>query len=377
MSFIIKPKKDEGVIGFASNLFSGNIKYLYEFLEDHSDYSIFFVSPNDDEVKRLQTNGLNAYYVSDMKALPCFLRTNIWITSYGLRFIPYYGLIYGLLLEFIPRIKIKRSSKFIDLWHGIPFIYTNRSKMLNNYDYAIETSEYFVNYYIDDNPKLENKFMITGYPRNDLFFEDMRDLDVLYDYYDLPSNKKIILYAPSWGRGKKMSMFPWMSVTELCRKLHKICLNINSVFIIRMHPEWQRNNRLEYFELIKNVNKYSTLFNLSSNEYPDIQQLLVITDILVTDWSSIANDYILLGGKTIFLDIPFPGEKAVLSGNDRAGYIVSNAVQFFSKLQEINDQEPSNLLKLIKEKTKKMYKYVDGKASFRCMKMIEQILNSN
>jgi len=115
---------------------------------------------------------------------------------------------------------------------------------------------------------------------------------------------------------------------------------------------------------------------VSSYLMPDTQSLLLVTDVLITDWSSIANDFILTGMPMIFLDIPSPFEEGYTLGpEDRVGYIVKSQKEFFGALEEcVNDPARyDERFNLIRETVlEKMYDSIDGNASERCA---EEILN--
>ena len=63
-------------------------------------------------------------------------------------------------------------------------------------------------------------------------------------------------------------------------------------------------------------------------EYPLTYDLLAVSDVLVTDWSSIATDYLVLGRPILFLDVPPPFAPTHLTADDRVGYRVSDWVGF-------------------------------------------------
>ncbi len=63
---------------------------------------------------------------------------------------------------------------------------------------------------------------------------------------------------------------------------------------------------------------------LPLKEYPLTYELLAMSDVLVTDWSSIATDYLVLGRPIIFLDVPPPFTPAHLTADDRVGHRVSD-----------------------------------------------------
>lgn len=142
-----------------------------------------------------------------------------------------------------------------------------------------------------------------------------------------------------------------------------------------MHPNWymqdiRQRNLLE--DELKNIKQ---VFHTSPYKNTDTQPLLYISDVLITDWSSIANDFILLNRPIIFLETQFPAKKFVLKPEDRAGQIVKNKKEFFEALYK-SIMQP-DLHKEKREKTlKKLYKYVDGFSAKRCSEEIFELLEN-
>ena len=113
---------------------------------------------------------------------------------------------------------------------------------------------------------------------------------------------------------------------------------------------------------------------------PDTMKLLAITDILVTDWSSIYADFFLTKRPIIYLEanreyfIAFRGKPEV-PPEFRAGEITHNTEEFYDALELVLkkgnrfEEEQEKLLKII-------HGTVDGKSSERVVEVIEKLLNS-
>jgi len=109
-------------------------------------------------------------------------------------------------------------------------------------------------------------------------------------------------------------------------------------------------------------------------------KLLAITDILITDWSSIYTDFFLTKRPIIFLEInkeyftKIRGKPEV-PPEYRAGEIVHNSEEFYEALEFVLkhgnrfEKEQEKLLKII-------HGDVDGKASERVVKLIEELLKN-
>ena len=135
----------------------------------------------------------------------------------------------------------------------------------------------------------EGVFLTTGIPRTDFFFDQEQHARIrehLYKENPLFKGKKVILYAPTFRKGEtEMDKFP------LDIKKMYASLSDNYVIIVKLHPLMKLNLDL--------VTKYQDfVFDLSN--HPNINELLIITDILITDYSSIPMEFVLLKRKMIF-----------------------------------------------------------------------------
>ena len=131
-----------------------------------------------------------------------------------------------------------------------------------------------------------------------------------------------------------------------------------------MHPWFYVYRSEEAKKLDEKIERKKNLFVLSPKKYVNVQDILYITDILITDWSSIANDFIILDRPIIFLDVDFPVKEFKLTPEDRVGYIVQSKRQFFEKLKEAIDR-PNLFGKKRKALIKKLYKHLNGNSSRR------------
>lgn len=372
LSALLKPKKrQEKIVGFASSHFTGNISYLYQKMEKLPDLKVFFVTGEINELQVVKRLGVDARYFMDFHSIRLFLETHAWITSHGPNYIPFFG----WWRRILPFVRWKHGSKWVDVWHGLGWVHVERGKMLKDYDLGISTSKFFRNYYSEGNIRIAEKIKITGYPRNDPFMDGRWQQERIESNFKIPEGRKNILYAPTWGHKFKKKLFPWQETGIFLDNVQKFCQTSNCNFLIRMHPNWYARNTEEARLLEHKLRKTTHIFHVSPFIHRESQQLLFISAVLITDWSSIANDYILLNRPIIFLDTPFPTQRLVLTPEDRAGYIVKSKTEFFDRLKEavakphVLNEERSKLLQ-------KLYKFRDGKASERCIEEILRLLDN-
>lgn len=193
------------------------------------------------------------------------------------------------------------KQRTIQLWHGVPLEHMNLLTDIR-YDYFVSTSEY-VSQTSFNKVFLSEKFISCGYPRNDVFLkqeQNASDLlftdEILYALVQekYGSDEKIVVYMPTFREsdfGAQSSQYNSMAVdfASLNEELKKI----NSIMIIKLHPFVM----VFYQDMIEN-NPYSNL--LFHNIQGDIYPILKYTDILITDYSSVYADFLLLNRPIIF-----------------------------------------------------------------------------
>ncbi|GAB3205023.1 bifunctional glycosyltransferase/CDP-glycerol:glycerophosphate glycerophosphotransferase [Marinactinospora thermotolerans] len=139
--------------------------------------------------------------------------------------------------------------------------------------------------------RFEGEILETGYPRNDIFFSADRELiaERTRRRLGLPEGKKVILYAPTWRddkyytRGKhKLDLH-----LDLRRMYDK--LGEDHVLLVRRHPR-----------VVDSVPIVGEDFVYDVSLYPEIMELFLVTDILVTDYSSMMFDFANTGRPMLF-----------------------------------------------------------------------------
>lgn len=130
-------------------------------------------------------------------------------------------------------------------------------------------------------------FIPSGLPRNTLFFTKNDTIkEKVYTYFNIPKDKKIVLFAPTY-RG-----FPGFSSAETIEdsyeKLDYRLLEKN--LSTRFGGEWVVLYRGHYYVKDKNSNAEQYI---EASLYDDMQELLYAADVLISDYSSAMWDFCL------------------------------------------------------------------------------------
>lgn len=125
-----------------------------------------------------------------------------------------------------------------------------------------------------------------GTPRNDVLFQSSLVIkEKICKMYNLNPNAKLLLYAPTFRKDYNLGCykFDWNDVRSVLYQKYKedYCI------LLRLHPNFLN---IPSFDLSQYLN--DSVVDVTS--YHDMQELLAISDILVTDYSSSLFDFALL-----------------------------------------------------------------------------------
>ncbi len=164
------------------------------------------------------------------------------------------------------------------------------AKISQNTDYLIVTSDKIKEYYSEAFQMPLSKIKSLGLPRMDYYFEN-HDLDKLKaDFckkYDISQDKKIILYAPTFRDEEKYNnVFNYLDLEKFNETLGD-----DYVLALRLHPKIKNF----YKDDISSSAKYVDVSDFESE-----QELMLLSDILITDYSSIMIEYAILNRPILF-----------------------------------------------------------------------------
>lgn len=183
----------------------------------------------------------------------------------------------------------KQKCKYLNTWHGIPFKYIgNDVEGRTDFDFrhinfVCYASEYEKKIYLRAFRTQEQSMIPSGLPRNDELYSvgEERILEIR-QRLGLPLDKRIILYAPTW-RDSTDSGNTYVIKPPINTTLWEKELSSDYIVLFRMHGY---TNKLLGIEFNDTIQDYS--------HYPRINDLLIVSDILISDYSAIIADYSIL-----------------------------------------------------------------------------------
>lgn len=210
-------------------------------------------------------------------------------------------------------LKPKSSTTYIQTWHGSPlkkiaqdlddaFIAHKQDWLLdaNYWDFlfapSIEIAEIFSKAFKIDNKKVIN----TGNPRNEILGNsDTILMNKVKTSLNIPSTKKIILYAPTFRDDEQGKFYLKLSKDKIVN-----ALGSDYLLLVRLHSNIKH--------LVNGSFDNENIMNVT--EYDDIQELMLISDILITDYSSVFFDFAITEKPMLFYPYDIDKYKNTLRG---------------------------------------------------------------
>ena len=392
LSKIIPRKKGRLLfIGRENGRFTDNVKYLYIGVKrlNLKEFELVFLTEDKEEHERLKRHSVKCVLHPSFASVKFLLTSHLHIVDHETWA---FSFKYFLLFH----------AKRIQLWHGVGMKYIGLMKMheevknsffrnglillykiiglIPKYDLFISTSEFYTNEVFAKSYRAD-KFIEAGYPRNDILFMKPADIEA-EELYSLNADNdciktahrykdegcKLILYAPTF---RDSGGDPLSDKAIDLQELNDFANGAQLIFIFKFHPD-------PFFAYSKQ--ELSNVLWYANNL--DVYPLLPMIDLLVTDYSAIFMDYLLLKRPIIF----FPYDYDKFINKDRPlqfDYLsMTPGPRCFS--QEELQKEINNILVASKDdyeaKREKIanlaFKYRDGNSAGRITDIIRgRVLN--
>lgn len=352
---------------FLGKQFSDNPRALYEYMKMHySEYELIW-SADKRHVKTFEEHGVPYFKRFSLKWLIAMNTSHIWVSN-------------SRLPLWIPK---PRSTKYLQTWHGTPLkrlaldmdevlmadtdterYKKNFTKESSKWDYLISPNPYSTE--IFKRAFNFNKDMLeTGYPRNDYLvnFNNPDYIHKLKVELGIKRGKKVILYAPTWRDNEYHERGRYKFDIQLDLEHMQKELGNDYIILLRMHYLIAENIDVE---------KYNG-FVLDFSSYEDIRDLYLVSDMLITDYSSVFFDYAILNRPMMFFTYDIDSYRDVVRGfyfdfeQKAPGPLLYNTDEVINAIQNIESQDYSVVRKEFREK---FCALEDGKASERVINSI-------
>ncbi len=283
--FRLYPTRTRKVIYWSKTFrYEGNVKALYLEWTKQKGYKHIWLVKNQDQmqiINNLNLSNTTACNVHNIQTFYHLSTAKYWIKETDLN---------------SPGIRPRKETFVVQLWHAAGAfkkfganlkrngrLQKIRKKDSSRWDLLLCSSEEIIDIYSQaffQFPK--NKIITSGLPRNDLLFQYLPHKTQIRQELGFKQNKVFILYAPTFRDTNSDSCLFNHAVNYLVHNLPD-----NFLLGVRLHPS-----------LLDKISIDSDILNLSYEA--DVEKVLSVTDILITDYSSIIFDFALLKKPIIF-----------------------------------------------------------------------------
>ena len=213
-------------------------------------------------------------------------------------------------IPFFNNFQLKQDVVLIQVWHagagfkgvgysrwghfGCPGVFSCHRQ----YTYCISGSKEINHFFSEQFGILDEQIIPTGMPRMDAYLDPETRKEAtarIYERYPALKGRRVILFAPTYrGQNRRDAYYPYELIDF--EGLYRYAEKHNAAVLFKMHPWVDGDVPIE--------ERFADRF-LSVNDYPNINELFYITDLLITDYSSSMYEFLLMNKPMLF----FPFDK--------------------------------------------------------------------
>jgi len=306
--FLVPRQKNLWIFGaWIGEAYADNSKYLFEFVcKHHPEIDAIWLTQEDPVYDLVYEKGYKVSMSNTLKGKWLAMRAYVSVTSAGCQD-----------LDNCLDPKIKR----VYLSHGTPLKKIFYDIEQKNY---LEDSSYFQELYRkifrkkkkdtefknsmfpatseESRKKISSGFRapiehveITGYPRNDAFFQEVNQhVPMIKKIFDLKKEgKNIAIYMPTFRAWNKFD--PNRLQLSNLQYINDYLENINTILLLKLH-----HGEIKQLDTL-NLSIYPNIIPVTQESIKyDIYPIMKLTDALITDYSGVYFDYLILNKPIIF-----------------------------------------------------------------------------
>lgn len=279
---------------FLGKQYSDSPRAIYEYLkEKQPEYKLLW-SVDKRYKKDFEQLDIPFVYRFSIKWLFLMPRANYWVINSRM---PYW-------------IRKPNHTIYLQTWHGTPLkklagdmeeVYMPGTsteaykesfyKEAQNWDFLVSPNAYSTAIF-KRAFHYKHEMIESGYPRNDFLFthNNHETINRIRASLGIEKNKKVILYAPTWRDNEYFAQGKYKFTLKI--DLEQLQSNLGKDYVILLRLHYLIANRID-------VSQYKG-FVIDTSNYDDIRELYLISDLLITDYSSVFFDYLCLKRPIIF-----------------------------------------------------------------------------
>lgn len=368
----ILPKNKKLVVleSFLGKQFSDNPRALYEYMKSQygDEYDLVW-SVDRRHTKIFEEKNVKHLKRFSLKWLVTLNRANLWISN-------------SRMPLWIPK---PRKTTYLQTWHGTPLkklaldmetvqmpgtdtgsYKKNFTTESSKWDFLIAPNQYSTEIFRRAF-NFKKEILETGYPRNDILVNNNTKEFITKLKIDMgiPRDKKVLLYAPTWRDNEYYQRGKYKFDLKLDLKKMQRELGEEYVILLRMHYLIAENIDISLYD--------GFVYDMSS--YEDIRDLYLVSDILLTDYSSVFFDYAILNRPMLFYTYDLESYRDNLRGfyfdfeKEAPGPLLFNTAEILEQINKIENGQDEYTEK--RTAFRKIYcNLEDGLASYRVMSRV-------
>ena len=297
LSYLFPRDKNKWVLGH-QNGFVDNSKYFFIYLISQTKSNAIWVAHTREQYSELKEKQLPVCYKYSLKGFYHLMTAYYYVTTSSPRNVCYWT---------------SGGAYIINLWHGVGIKAIGDSSASlgdnsllsrilipkENPSLFLSTSSFMTEHFSKSKGIEKDRIYEGIYPRCYFLLESKKMQSDFIDKYESQYTKqfvkkisgytRVFVYMPTWRLmyGDKLIN---VALPDL-ERLNEVLKEMNGLFIIKSHASVKTK--------IDNIDKYSNIISIIPET--DIYPILPYTDVLITDYSSIYYDYILMKDKGCIL----------------------------------------------------------------------------
>ena len=304
----------------------------------HSNKSIYFLNSYTKKKLSIKINSIKFYKKKSLIGIYIYLRSKYVFYTHGI----YKG------------VKIPKNKTVCNLWHGMPMknvgLQHNTSiSEIEKFTFIFINSEYFINIFKKTFFIEKNQIKITGQPIIELFDKKKND-HFMERYFDIFNINQLFIWMPTWRVSDKkdflnnsdisnqsdisneIDIFPLIKNTFELFTIDNLLKDKNNYLMVKIHSF----NKGMMIDQSKLTNIIILDEDLLQKKNLNIYEILPYSDVLISDYSSIVIDYLLLRKPIVSVINPDENYKRKINKeifNDI--FLDSNQIYDFEKLKKL------------------------------------------
>lgn len=306
-SFLFPRSKRKWAFGSFRGAFNDNAKYLFIHASEHlQDVDCAWLSIKKSTVNEIRSKGLKAYWILSPKGVWHALRSKFWFFNAYSSDIMYC---------------LSGGATLVNLWHGLPmkrieFGITSgpladrfvKKTLKERYfhpetfqrpDYLLSATDFFTETFANSFRIPVDRCLKMGYPRNAVLTAPEAERLGLVERFEPEQTKTLIeslkqrpyrsvyVYLPTWRDSQRDFFIQGFDM----KTMDAVLRERNALLLVKPHANNSVDSGL--------VGELTNIRLLPSTM--DIYPVLPYTDVLITDYSSILYDYVLMEDKDVIL----------------------------------------------------------------------------